>query len=90
LVLNISSSSKPQFTLKVLSPDKKYYEGQAVSVSATNKAGAFDILEGHTNFFSLLLPGVVKVDTGTEIIEIPVSSGIVKVTRDMATFFVNI
>ncbi|MEI7683302.1 MAG: F0F1 ATP synthase subunit epsilon [Candidatus Saccharibacteria bacterium] len=81
---------RPQFSLIILSPSQKYYDGPAVSVSATNKAGAFDILEGHTNFFSLLLPGVIKVDTGDKPIEISVSSGIIKVTQDKVTLFVNV
>jgi F-type H+-transporting ATPase subunit epsilon len=84
------ADSTQVFQLKVLSPDKKYYQGQAVSLSAANKAGPFDILAQHTHFFSLLTPGSVSINTGSEQIDIPIASGIVKVADNNVTLFVNI
>jgi F0F1-type ATP synthase epsilon subunit len=78
------------FELKVLSPTNKYYQGPAVSLSASNKAGPFDILESHVNFFSLLKPGTVKINTGTQVIEIKIDSGIIKVSRDNVILFFNV
>lgn len=79
-----------RFPLKVLSLDKKYYDGFAVSVSATNRKGLFDILPGHTNFFSLLTPGTVQINTGQKQLQIVVDSGIVKVSQGVVTLFINI
>ncbi len=61
-----------------------------MSLSAINKDGPFDVLAHHTNFFSLLLPGSVSIDTGTNKMDIPITSGIVKVTHDFVTLFINI
>lgn len=85
-----STSGQPGFDLKILSLDRKYYDGTAVSVSATNKNGAFDILVGHTNFFSLLTPGSVTINTGQKRLQIKADSGIVKVSNGVVTLFINI
>lgn len=78
------------FNLKILSPDKKHYEGPAVAVTAKNKEGPFDILAGHVNFFSILSPCDMVVNTGKEPITITISGGIAKVTDDNVLIFVNI
>ncbi len=80
----------PTFLLKILSPDAKYYEGEAVSVSAANSDGPFDILAEHTNFFTLLSPGKLSIDTGKEKLEIPITGGVAKVVKQQVTLFVNI
>lgn len=78
------------FPLKILSLDHKYYDGTAVSLSAANKKGSFDILPGHINFFSLLTPGKVLVNTGSKKLEMQANSGIVRVSAGVVTVFVNI
>ena len=86
----VPSSLSSEFALKILSLDRKYYDGTAVSVSAANKNGTFDILPGHTNFFSLLKPGPVTVNTGQKKLQIEADSGIVKVSQGVVTLFINI
>jgi len=82
---------EPNLRVRILSPTKTHYDGQAVSVSANNKVGRFDILAQHANFFSLLTEGEIVVDTGPGTpIHLPVSQGIVKVTNNTVTFFVDI
>jgi F-type H+-transporting ATPase subunit epsilon len=81
---------KKTFSLKIISPYKKFYEGPAVSLSALNKQGPFDILAEHANIFSLLLPCTVRFDTGAQISEIPLNTGILRVANNKATLFINI
>jgi F0F1-type ATP synthase epsilon subunit len=76
--------------IKVLSPYQTFYEGAGVSLTATNTTGPFDILYNHSNFFSLLLPGRVVVETGFERIEIQIESGFIKVSNNIITLFANI
>lgn len=78
------------FILKVLSPEKKFFEGEVVSFSAANVDGPFDVLARHTNFFSLLVPGKLGIVTPSEAFELEINSGIVKVANHEATVFVNI
>jgi F-type H+-transporting ATPase subunit epsilon len=78
------------FMIRVLGPTSKLYEGKAVSVTASNKVGQFDILAGHANFFSLLLAPEVVIDTGIEKMTIAISGGLMKVNNNVVTLFVNI
>jgi F0F1-type ATP synthase epsilon subunit len=79
-----------RFKVKILSPYETYFSGEAVSLSASNETGPFDILAGHANFFSLVDGGKVVVDTGYQRLEFPISRGIIRVNHDGLTLFANI
>lgn len=79
-----------KLTVKVFSPFETYYEGQAVSVSANNDTGLFDVLLDHINFFSVLSTGDVTVDTGTEKKSYPLEKGVMRVTNNVVTVFMNV
>ena len=81
---------EPQLQVRILSPTRTYYDSTALSVSAKNKVGPFDILAGHANFFSLLTKGDVSVNSGSRILTFPVTQGIMKVTRNTVTLFVDL
>jgi F0F1-type ATP synthase epsilon subunit len=87
-----TKTGKDQKRLKVriLSPYQTYYEGEAVSISALNATGPFDVLPGHINFFSLLTSGTVVLNTGFQRLEFPIARGILRVTDDTATLFADI
>ena len=82
--------STPRLDVKIFSPYQVFYQGTAVSVSAKNKTGPFDILYNHSNFFTLLPPGIVVVNTGFEAIKIEVGSGVLKVTKNSVELFANV
>jgi F0F1-type ATP synthase epsilon subunit len=82
--------SDPRLKVKVISPTQTFYSGPAVSVSAINKVGPFDILAEHANFFSLLTEGNVTVNTGTQKLAFPVTHGIIKVHANIVTVFAYI
>lgn len=87
----MSKKSLPtEFSLKVLSPDKKHFDGPAVAVTTQNTEGPFDILAGHINFFSILSPGTLVIDDGKKQTEIKISGGVAKVSHDIVTIFINI
>lgn len=72
-------------------PFHVYYEGPAEIVSAKNKVGPFDILAGHADFFSVLLPCEVVIQTEEdEPITFSITNGIVTVRDDEVMLFVNI
>ncbi len=77
--------------LKVIAraPFHIYYEGSAEMVSGTNAVGEFDILPGHADFFSVMMPCKVSIDTGTDLISFAVTGGIVGVRDDEVMLFVN-
>jgi F0F1-type ATP synthase epsilon subunit len=81
----------PNARLKVIarSPFNKYYEGPAKSVSAANGVGKFDILPGHANFFSVMVPSEVIIETDTDVINFMISNGVISVKDTEVMVFVN-
>ena len=79
-----------RLNVKVFSPYQTYYAGDAVSVSGLNQTGPFDVLFAHANFFSLLAAGDVVVRTGFAQLNFPVSRGIIKVSSNKVTVFVDL
>lgn len=78
----------PQLHVKIISPAQTYYDGPAVSVSAVNKVGPFDVLANHANFFSLLTQGDIVVATGNQSLTFPVTHGIIKAANNVITLFI--
>jgi F0F1-type ATP synthase epsilon subunit len=85
-----TAAPKAELTVRVLAPTKKLYDGPAVSITANNKVGQFDILSGHANFFSLLNECQVVVNTGGQNLTFPISEGLLKVKNNAVTLFVDI
>ncbi len=80
----------PKLSVIARAPFNIYYEGPAVAVTATNKVGKFDILPEHADFFSVLSPGEVTIDTELDSINFKISNGIVTVRDNDVMIFVNI
>lgn len=77
--------------VKVHSPFKVYYDDEAVSLSAANKTGPFDILPRHKNFMSLLSPcNVVVRATGKPDFSLPVTRAVMHVKANQVTIFLDV
>ena len=70
-------------------PFHVYYEGEAYSLSAKNRVGAFDILPGHADFFSMLTPCTVVIDTDAEQVSFEAHNGMITVRDNTVMLFVN-
>lgn len=86
----MSHAAEPA-TLRVVAraPFKIYYEGLAQVVSAANKVGKFDILPGHADFFSMLTPGPVIIETDDKPVNFDITNGIITVRDDEVLLFVD-
>ena len=85
----MKSAADSRLTVVARAPFHIYYEGTASSVTATNKVGKFDILPGHADFFSVLSPGEVIIETDKDALNFNVTNGIVAVRDDEIMLFVN-
>ncbi len=88
---NVESNGSLSMNVKVHSPFRDYYDGQAFSLSAENITGPFDILPRHHNFISLLSPCDVvvrTVDQGEQ--KIRISGGIMHVKTDRVIIFLDV
>lgn len=79
----------PKLHVIARAPFQLYYDGPALSLSAENKVGKFDILPQHADFFSMLKPCDVIVETETEEITFPIRTGMLTVRNDEVMLFVN-
>lgn len=81
----------PVMRVKVYSPFRDYYNGEAFSISAVNATGPFDILPKHHNFISLLSTSelIVRPTTGGEQ-KIVISGGIMHVKADQVIVFLDV
>lgn len=79
-----------QLHVRVLSPNKQYFDGPAESVTSQNDVGQFDVLVDHANFFTLLSPGVLTVTTKSQRFDLPIQHGLLKVANNEVTAFVDI
>ena len=78
-----------KLTVSAREPFHIYYDGPANLVSAQNQVGKFDILPGHADFFSVMTPGDVTIETDNGPINFQISSGVITVRSDEAQLFVN-
>lgn len=77
--------------VKVYSPFRDYYDGQAFSVTAENDTGPFDILPTHHNFISLLNPCNLIIRSVNEQEQtIIISGGIMHVKSDQVIVFLDV
>lgn len=83
-------NTETQLTVIARGPFHIYYEGPAESVTATNKVGLFDILPGHADFFSILNPGEIVIETASNPVVFNINNGIVAVRNNEVALFVNI
>lgn len=76
--------------IKVYSPFKVYFDEKALSISAVNDTGPFDILPRHHNFMTLLSPCdiVIRAARGEQTIRI--SRGIMHVKADQVIVFLDV
>lgn len=86
----MSKPQAPDLTVNASSPFHVFYEGPALAVSAFNKVGPFDILPGHSAFFSVLKSGQVIIDTGTDLVNFDITNGFVSVRNNTVELFANI
>ncbi|MGA3150395.1 MAG: hypothetical protein ABSD10_02135 [Candidatus Saccharimonadales bacterium] len=77
--------------VKIYAPFRTYFEGPAVSLSAANKTGPFDVLPHHRNFMTLLIPCTITVRMPEKAdFNMKVSRGVMHVKADKITVFLDI
>ncbi|WP_419801747.1 ATP synthase F1 subunit epsilon [Mucilaginibacter sp.] len=54
-------------TLEIITPDKKFFEGEIASVIVPGTIGSFEVLNNHAPIISTLEHGKIVVHTGSSI-----------------------
>lgn len=79
-----------QLHVIVHSPFQTYFDRDALSISAVNDTGLFDILPEHHNFITLLNPCELIIRTLDDTQRIKIGTGIMHVKADQVTVFLDI
>lgn len=79
------------FKAKIYAPMHTYFDGEALSVSAVNDTGPFDILPRHKNFMTLLSPCVLTVRMpGKPDFQMEIKQAVMHVKADQVTVFLDV
>lgn len=87
---HLTKDGKPTMSVKVYAPFKVYYEGEALSITAENETGPFDVLPHHHNFLCMLLPCELIIKTPFDVQKVKVSRALMHVRSEKVTVFVDV
>lgn len=76
--------------VKINSPEKILWEGEAVSVSSKNVDGPFDILPMHANFISLIEKTPIRINTGSGMQEFTYERAVVYCHANTVFIYTNL
>lgn len=76
--------------VKLYSPFRTYYDQEALSLSAVNKTGPFDILPQHHNFMTLLEEGEIIIRDSKSEKKVKISHAVLHVKKDKVTVFLDV
>ena len=76
--------------LKIVSPEKVVFDGEAVSVSVPGTLGAFEILKDHAPIISSLEKGIVEYTCDEGKSQLPILGGFVEVVKNKVTICVEV
>jgi F-type H+-transporting ATPase subunit epsilon len=68
--------------LDIITPDRKVFSGDVVSVTVQGTEGQFQVLTGHAAIISTLDKGPIKVKTATGETEYQAEGGVVEVVNN--------
>ncbi len=70
------------FKLKIISPDRIFYEGEASMVELRTTEGEVGIYKNHIPMTMILAPGIVKIHEADGIREAAIHAGFIEVLSD--------
>ncbi len=78
------------FKLKIVSPNRTFYEGEAVMLECRTTEGEIGVLKNHIPLTAVLAPGVAKIREANGELKVALISGFVEVLQDQVTILAEI
>lgn len=69
-------------TLKIISPDRIFYEGEASFVEMVTSEGEIGVYKNHIPMTNILAPGIVKIHEESGVKEAAIHAGFVEILPD--------
>ena len=76
--------------VRINSPEKLLWEGEAEWVSSVNVRGPFDILPLHANFISIIHDKSIKIKTDAGIKEYSFANSVIYANKNRVLIYTNI
>ena len=76
--------------VEILSPGKKIFDDEAISVQMPGTAGLFEVLQNHAPLISSLSEGKIKVKTKSDTHLFDIKSGFVEVLRNNVSILIEL
>ncbi len=81
---------RPTMAVKVYTPFKIYFEGEAYSVSGVNATGPFAILPHHHSFLSTIVPCDLKIESPSGQQTFRILRALMHIKSDSLAVFVDV
>lgn len=78
------------FRLEIITPDRKFYEGEASMVEFTSVDGEMGVYKHHIPLTTVLAPGIVTITEAEGKKEAAIHAGFVEILPDKVTFLAEI
>ena len=79
------------FSLKIITPDRVFYEGEAIMVELRTTEGEIGVLKNHIPLTAVVAPGVLYIrESDTEYKVAALISGFVEILKDSVTILAEI
>jgi F0F1-type ATP synthase epsilon subunit len=87
---SMAKDTVDRLRVKVWSPFRVYFDGEASSITGVNGTGTFDILPRHHNFITLLSSCDLQVAAKDGPLKIRISGGVMHVRHNVVTVFLEV
>ncbi|MBI5236034.1 MAG: F0F1 ATP synthase subunit epsilon [Deltaproteobacteria bacterium] len=78
------------FRLEIVTPAKRLFSKEVTEVQAPGAMGEFGVLAGHTQFTTILAPGVLTYKSGSEAGTLAVGKGYAEVNSERTLLLVDV
>ena len=73
------------FNLRVVSPDREFYNGEVEMVEMVTTEGEIGVLKGHIPLTAVAAPGTLRIHEAEEVKEAVLIDGIIRILQDNIT-----
>lgn len=75
-------ADEKQFRLKIVSPDRIFYDGPAEMLEIRTSEGEIGILKDHIPLTTMLVPGIANIKNGNETRHAAIHDGFMEILQD--------
>ncbi len=83
-------AGKNKFALKIITPDRVFYEGEAEMVEFNTTEGEIGIYKDHVPTTVIISPGILTITEGDDVKEAALHAGFAEILQDRVTIMAEI